>query len=422
MIPDAAGVIAVASEHGTPAYVHDLDEMARRIGALRRALPDRVDLAYAVKANPAIAVIGVAAAEGLGADVMSVGELDAAVRAGIEPASIVYTGPGKRDAELAESVERGIGAITLESLGELERLRGICREARRRQAVLVRAAGEPRPDNVIGTGHGRFGMRESDLLAAARAVAAAPELDLIGVHRFDATNVLDHRKLLATWNRSIEIAARVARASATPLRLVDLGGGLGIPYEDGEAPLDLRGLGAGLEALVATLDADTMLAGARLLLEPGRHLVGPCGAYVVRVIDVKVADEGTVVTVDGGVHHLLRPALVGGQHRIVSLAPDAVARRTAQAIVGGPLCTSLDVLGQVTLPEPRVGDLLAVTDAGAYGYTESMPLFGSHPSPLEIVLQGGEARVIRDRINPAVFIDQQAGSPGGLSYRSWENR
>lgn len=422
MIPDAARVVAVASEHGTPAYVHDLDEVARRIGALRRALPDRVDLAYAVKANPAIAVIGVAAAEGLGADVMSLGELEAAVRAGIEPARIVYTGPGKRDPELAEAVERGIGAITLESLGELERMRRICRGAHRRQAVLVRAAGEPRPDNVIGTGHGRFGMRESDLLTAARVAATAPELDLLGVHRFDATNVLDHRTLLATWKRSIEVAARAARAAATPLRLVDLGGGLGIPYEDGAVALDLGALGVGLEALVATTDANPMLVGARLLLEPGRHLVGPCGAYVVRVIDVKVAAEGTVVTVDGGVHHLLRPALVGGQHRIVSLAPDAVARRTVQAIVGGPLCTSLDVLGQVALPDPKVGDLLAVTDVGAYGYTESMPLFGSHPTPLEVVIQGGVARVIRDRISPAVFIDQQAGAPVGLSYPAWEDR
>src|SRR5690606_33029750 len=132
-------------------------------------------------------------------------------------------------------------------------------------------------------------------------------------------------------------------------------------YADDEASLDIGALGSGLEALLGELDAAT-----RLLIEPGRYLVGPAGTYVVRVLDVKCsAQDMLVATVDGGIHHLLSPALPGRAHRIRSLAPDAAARALVGVVVGGPLCTSLDVLGRAMLPEPRVGDLLAVSDVGA---------------------------------------------------------
>ena len=147
------------------------------------------------------------------------------------------------------------------------------------------------------------------------------------------------------------------------------------------------------------LDTEPNLAGARLLLEPGRFLVGPFGAYVARVVDTKEGPDGLVVTVDGGIHHLLRPALVGQAHRVRLLGPGGGPAR--RCVVGGPLCTGLDVLARVDLPEPRVGDLLAIDDVGAYGFSESMPLFLSHPWPAEVVLREGGSRLARRRVDPA---------------------
>jgi diaminopimelate decarboxylase len=395
-----------AAEHETPLFVYDLDEMTERVAALRSALPPRVELAYAVKANPALALLRRMAGTGVGADVASAGELAAALRAGFPSERIVFTGPGKRDPELADATARGLRAITVESLGELDRLRDAARAQGARPRVLLRAAGSERPANVVGAGDGRFGMRRSDLSRAAVEAAGAPELDLAGVHRFDASNLLDADELLAAAYETVDLAASLAREAGVRFSLIDLGGGLGIPYRDDEPPLDLVRLGDGLAELVEQLDRDPGLVGASLLLEPGRYLVGPTGLYLVRVLDVKESDAGRVATVDGGVHHLLRPVLIGQAHRVRVVSPRREAEKTVT--IGGPLCTALDVLARrVDLPPLAPGDLLAVADAGAYGFTESMPLFLSHPTPAEVVLENGVARLARPRLEPEHFLDMQ---------------
>jgi diaminopimelate decarboxylase len=383
-------LVAAAAAHGTPLYVYDLDQIADRVATLRARLPGRARLAYAVKANPSAAVLRRMAQLGLGADIASGGELAACLDAGIAADRIVFTGPGKRDEELAAAVAHQVGAVTVESLGELERLRRLARDAPTPIGVLVRAAGASRDGNLIGAGDGRFGMRWVDLVEAARIAAAVPELELLGLHRFDASNLRCADELLEHARATVGLAGRLAAQLGLPLRLVDVGGGLGIRYHDDEPELDLAAFGRGLSEVRDEMDADPRLAGAELLLEPGRFLVGPCGAYLVRVLDTKQTDAGPVATVDGGIHHLLRPTLVGSPHRVRLLSPDADERPRRAVTVGGPLCTSLDVLarGEI-LPELRVGDLLAVLDAGAYGFTESMPLFLSHPVPPEVVLSGG---------------------------------
>lgn len=396
---DARRLRAVATLHGTPTYVYDLDAIERRVRELRAALPERVDLAYAVKANPCPAVMRAIAATGIGADVASAGEVHAARAAGFAPSATVLTGPGKRDDELALAAGASLRAVTVESLGELERLVRAARAARTRVPVLLRAAADDRAGGNLVTGSsGRFGMRPADLVAAARIAAASEHLELAGVHRFPASNVLDARRLVRSATETVELAARLAATIERPLRLVDLGGGLGIPYAAGEGALDVGTLAHGLERLVRRVDADRHLAGAQLVLEPGRFLVGPFGAFVTRVVDVKEGGAGLVVTVDGGVHHLLRPALVRRAHRVRLLHRRGDARA---CVVGGPLCTGLDVLARATLPAPRVGDLVAIDDVGAYGYTQSMPLFLSHPWPAEVVLRGAEARLARRRLDPA---------------------
>jgi diaminopimelate decarboxylase len=408
-----AGLAAedLAHRYGTPLFVYDLEVIDRQVEALRAVLPDRAELAYAVKANPALAIVAHLGRMGLGADVASGGELATALRAGIGADRIVMTGPGKRDEELTAAVSTGVRAVTVESLGELARLEGIAREAGRRQPIMLRAAvaENARLERVrlVGDdGAGKFGMDAADLVDAARLAARSPHFELLGLHAFGASNVLEASGLVAHVAATASTAAELGRLAGVPVRLVDAGGGLGIPYEAHEESLDLVGLGRGLSGIVEGWATDPWLAGARLLLEPGRFLVGPAGAYLSRVVDTKSVDGRSVAILDGGVHHVLRPALVGTEHRVRSLSPSS--RRQAAVTVAGPLCSGLDVLasGAVMAP-PSVGDLVAVLDVGAYGFTESMPYFLSHPIPAEVVARDGRAECIRPRLDPVAWLDQQ---------------
>lgn len=399
----------LAAKYDTPLYVYDLDVVDARVAALRGVLPPRVDVAFAVKANPSLGVLTHLARLGIGADVASGGELAAALRSGVPPHRIIFTGPGKRDVELAAAVDAGLRAITVESLGELTRLSQLARSASGRVPVLLRAStGGGSEASIITAGVDKFGMLPDDLETAARQAASDSHLELLGLHAFGASNVLDASVLLEHARATVRRAAEIARLVELPLRLVDIGGGLGIPYADSDPELDLVALGIGLTELSSELTNDPMLADARLLLEPGRFLLGPAGAYLSRVVDVKRAADGVIAVVDGGIHHLLRPALLREEQRIILLAHDVGGRDIASVSVAGPLCTGVDRFAiDARLPTPCPRDLLAVLDTGAYGFTESMPLFLSHPTPAEVALHYGEAQLIRPRMEPQAFLDQQ---------------
>jgi diaminopimelate decarboxylase len=401
----------LAERFGTPLYVYDLDMIDRHVEALRAALPANGELAYAVKANPALAVVAHIGRLGLGADVASGGELATALRAGIAPERIVMTGPGKRDVELASAVRVGVRAITVESPGELARLEAIARTAGTRQPVMLRASvsdwAPPERVRLVGDGGaGKFGMDHADLVEAAERASRSPHLDLVGLHAFGASNVLDAAVLVAHVAETGRRARDLAAVTGLPVRVVDAGGGLGIPYTDDESPLDLAALQRGLSEVIAVWSADPLLADARLLLEPGRFLVGAAGAYLARVVDTKTEGGSDVAILDGGVHHVLRPALVRQEHRVRPLCPSGGV--VGPVTIAGPLCSGLDVLATGALMSaPAVGDLLAILDVGAYGFTESMPFFLSHPMPAEVVVRGGAAALIRPRQDPGGWLDRQ---------------
>ncbi|MFN7971494.1 MAG: alanine racemase [Acidobacteriota bacterium] len=389
---DASAAVA-ARRFGTPAYVYDLDEVGGRYRALRAAIPDRFEIFYAVKANPCRAILHLLAREGAGADVASEGELAVARDAGIPAERLVVTGPAKSDALLAAAVDAGVAAIHVEGPHELVRIDALASAARRVQTVTLRLNpgwGIAERKRIIGgPGAHKFGM---DLRTAERVLrerAALENVAIAGTQIFNASNVLDADLLAANAGKVLALARRLARKHGYPLRVVDFGGGLGIPYRDDEEPLDAARLGRLLARHASTVDRRT-----RLILEPGRFVVGPCGRYVTRVVEVKVTRGVRHVLVDGGVHHLLRPALFASPHRVRAVHPRP--GKVTPACIGGPLCTSLDVLHpSAPLPPVEPGDLLAISDTGAYGYTESMPLFLSHPWPQEIGLRGGRARRLR---------------------------
>ena len=405
---DPAELVAA---HGSPLFVYDLDVLTARVTALRAVLAATAEVAFAVKANPSLAVLAHLARLGVGADVASGGELTAAVRAGIPIDRIIFTGPGKTDAELGRALRLGVRAVTVESLEELDVLIELRDLAHLRQGLLLRLAvssGREETPIISGPGAAKFGLTADEvdealdrLHRAGAAGGPGASFEVLGLHAFGASNVRDADQLVDGVRELAARAESVAARHGTPIRLLDAGGGLGIPYADDDAPLDLDRFGQGLTAELATWADRRALAGGRLLIEPGRFLVGPIGAYLVRVTRTKPRAGRTIAVVDGGIHHLIRPALIGQGQRIVAVGEAATRPAATMVDVVGPLCTGLDVLAAgVSVPEPRAGDLLAVLDTGAYGFSESMPLFLSHPQPAEVVVSGGRASVARLRREP----------------------
>ncbi len=402
--------------HGSPLYVYDAAVIRARAARLREALPANAEVAFATKANPSPGVLQVIAAAGLGADVASGGELRAVLRAGVAPERIVFTGPGKTDAELETALEAGVGGLTIESLDELASVMAMAGRARPGQGLLLRLAtteGQEERPIIGGAGTAKFGMTDDEadeaiaqlwaagLLADGSPTTAAP-FRLRGFHAFGASNVREAAILVRGAADLARRAERLAGRHGLVVELLDAGGGLGIPYADDEAPLDLHALGEGLAAELATWAGRSPLAGCRLLLEPGRWLTGPAGTYLCRVVRSKERGGRHVAVMDGGIHHLLRPRLVGQDHRIVAVGEASARPSSASVDVVGPLCTGLDILaGAVPLPAPQHGEVYAVLDAGAYGYSESMPFFLSHPMPAEVVVDGRTVTVSRERVEPA---------------------
>jgi len=381
----------IAAEVGTPFYAYDLDRFRERIRAFEAGLPDVPHLTcYAVKANDALALLAIVAAEGLGADVVSGGELAKCGEAGITPASIVFSGVGKRDDEIRAAVEAEIRSVNVESLEELDEVSAAARQLGRVAPISVRV----NPD-VAGGGHeylatggaaSKFGLERADAREAFRRAATDDALDPVGLSFHVGSQLLDTEPVLMAAERAAELWRELADAGIR-LRDFDAGGGLGIAYDGGAEP-DVQAYTARLAELAGSVEAT-------LILEPGRHLVGPAGTFVTRVLHVKRAGGRTIAVCDGGSNDLLRPALYGAEHPITVL----VERERERALVDlvGPLCESSDFLAlDRTLPLPRRGDLIAVELAGAYGRVMSST-YNARPLCAEVVLEQGSWRVSRER-------------------------
>jgi diaminopimelate decarboxylase len=406
---------ALLAAYGSPLYVYDLEAIRRRVERLRTALPERAEVAFAVKANPSPLVLETLRSAGTGVDVASGGELASVLRAGFEPGAVCFTGPGKTDRELEAALRAQVRALTIESLDELDAVLGMADLAHRGQGLMLRLAVEARAEErpIIGAaGAVKFGLTDEEAdealgrLGAVGASGPGGRFRVLGIHAFGASNVLEAAVLVAGLRELAARAEALVSRHGLDIGLIDMGGGLGIPYAPEASELDVVALGEGIAAELRTWAVRPALRDARVLLEPGRWLVGPVGVYLTRVVRTKVRGGRAIAIMDGGIHHLMRPALVGEQQRVVPVGVAAQGvPQAADALpvdVVGPLCTGLDMLAtDVTAPMPRAGDIYAVIDAGAYGFTESMPLFLSHPMPAELAIEGPVVRTSRPRVEPA---------------------
>jgi len=372
----------------TPFYAYDRGLITQRVDLLRKHLPAEVHLHYAIKANPMPAVVRHLAPLVDGFDVASAGELKVALAAGMDVAEISFAGPGKTDTELAEATAAGI-VVNLESEREMERIDALGKSKGKRPRVAVRV----NPDFELksagmkmGGGPKQFGV-DAERVPSMLARLGQLALDFQGFHIFCGSQNLRADAIKEAQEKTIELALKLAEHAPSPVRLLNIGGGFGIPYFPGERPLDVAAVGANLARLLGAMKE--RLPQARVVIELGRYLVGEAGIYVCRVIDRKISRGHVFLITDGGLHHHLAASGNFGQvirkNYPVVVGNRVVGSKREVVSVVGPLCTPLDLLADgMEMAEAEVGDLVAVFQSGAYGLTASPTAFLSHPAPAEI--------------------------------------
>jgi diaminopimelate decarboxylase len=389
---DGAPLADLADLHGTPLYVYSAATIAARYRAVDDAFrPYPHAMHYALKANSTLAIARLLRGLGACADANSGGEIDVALRAGFIPPQIVFTGVGKTDAELAQAIDLGVKTINAESAGELERIDRIAggRQTRARVALRVNPNIDARSHPHISTGlqTNKFGIAIGDVRELCRAFRARDGLEVVGLHIHVGSQIVDLEPLRSAAKALVALAAEL-RADGITIDHLDLGGGLGISYEGQPVP--------GPADYAAALLPIVRDSGLAIILEPGRAIVGPAGALVSRVVDVKAQPGGKLfVILDAGMTELIRPMLYGAFHRIEPVKLESRPEATCDVV--GPLCESSDTLGRDRrMPEPRVGDLMAILDAGAYASVMASN-YNRRTMPAEVMVENGAASLIRRR-------------------------
>jgi diaminopimelate decarboxylase len=374
----------------TPFYAYDRALITRRVELLRKHLPAEVHLHYAMKANPMPAVVEHLAGLVDGLDVASAGELRVALAAGAQPSTISFAGPGKTDAELAEAVAAAI-VVNLESELEMERIATLGRErgARPRVAVRVNPDFELKSSGMkMGGGPKQFGVDAERVPQMLERIGKLG-LDFQGFHIFSGSQNLHANAIGEAQEKTIDLAIRLAGHAPSPVRLLNIGGGFGIPYFPGERPLDIAAVGTNLGRLLQGVPR--RLPQARVVIELGRYLVGEAGVYVCRVVDRKISRGQVFLITDGGLHQHLAASGNFGQvirkNYPVAVGNHMLGKKREVVNVVGPLCTPLDLLADaMEMAEAGVGDLVVVFQSGAYGLTASPTAFLSHPYPAEMLV------------------------------------
>ena len=386
----------IAEAVGTPCYVYSTATLERHYRVFAEALAGLdTTICYAVKANPNVAVVATLARLGAGADVVSAGELRAALEAGVPGERIVFSGVGKTREEMVEALGAGVLQINVESEPELERLATVASEMGCVAPVAVRI--NPDVDAAthakITTGRleNKFGIEWTTAHATFSRAAQMPSIRIVGIAAHIGSQLTDLAPYREAFRRMRDLVAML-RADGHAIETIDVGGGLGIPYgnESGPVPGPAEYAGCVRESL-----ADS---GCRLLLEPGRMMVGNAGVLVTRVVYVKEGATRTFVVVDAAMNDLLRPSLYEAFHTILPVAAPADGSERRPVDIVGPICESGDTFGKDRpLPPVTAGDLLFMRSAGAYGAVMAS-FYNLRPMVPEVLVRGEDFSVVRERI------------------------
>jgi len=388
---DDVPLTEVAAGYGTPTYVYSRRTLDRHIDTIDGAFGDIDHITcYSVKANSTGGVLRIIAERGLGADIVSGGELFRALRAGIPPEQIVFSGVGKTESEIRYALETGILVFNVESESELAVVNRVAGEMRRKAPVSFRVNPDvdPKTHPYMATGlrKSKFGVPQSRAVELYEKAARMDNIDVVGIDAHIGSQLTDVSPYREAAERLAELVDSI-RSAGIDLRFVDIGGGLGINYDEASPPDPADWAG-----MVVPVMRET---GCTLIIEPGRSIVGNAGVLLTRVIYIKENGGKTFVVVDAAMNDLMRPALYGSHHTILPVVEGGSERRIVDVV--GPICESGDFLAKDReMPVPTEGDLLAVMSAGAYGMTMSSN-YNSRPRAAEVIVRGDESALITER-------------------------
>lgn len=385
-------LLQLSKEIKSPFFFYDLDELENNLRGIK-SLP--VKLWYAVKANPLSSVIQTVAEQNICFDVASIGELDQVLNQGVDPKNILNTGPAKSYEQICYFLNKGVRIFVLESIQQYE---DICKAAKIydiKVTVLLRVQliwDDSSEKNVLGgSSITPFGLPPHVWSEYFSLNSVENDyIDIVGLHCFQWGNITCADKLYSLWKMITESLVNLATQIDIDLQVIDLGGGLGIPYYDQDNHLDVNDVNNALNKLKKEYPK------INFWLELGRYAVGECGIYTTQIIDKKDVHDKTLLILEGGSNHLIRPFVTNQFFPVTNLNACNNACSDTLMELHGPLCTSIDHLGSINLPTiTSSGDILAFKQVGAYGFTESMPFFICHTLPAEMVYKQQQVVMVR---------------------------
>jgi diaminopimelate decarboxylase len=386
---------AIADKHGTPTWVYGASTIRARYSALKTAfqtLGMDIKIHYAVKANDHLAILNIFRGLGAGADVVSLGELLRARHAGIKPQNMVFSGVGKTPVEIAAAIAAGIGQLNIESLEELNMVGGIAAQLGRTVEVALRM----NPDVDAGTHEkittgvagNKFGIPAQEIPFVYGHAAKLPHIEPVGIALHIGSQILSPGPYARAFRKAVDMVKRLRELGQT-VSMLDLGGGLGIGYADEPA--------LSLPAYAGLIHRETEGLDVRVMIEPGRYLVGPAGLLLTSVILEKYSGEKRFTVLDAAMNDLLRPALYGAYHGIVPVSPVDFQRPTSATDVVGPVCETADRFSAGrNLPELAPGARAAILDTGAYGAVMSSA-YNARPRAASVLVDAGLFHLITPR-------------------------
>ncbi|MDA8793035.1 hypothetical protein N9N67_07310 [Bacteriovoracaceae bacterium] len=363
-----------------PFFFYDLNYFENHLKTLRFEESDGIKMWYACKANPISSVLKILRNNNFGIDIASLGELHQVLNNGIPGKHLIATGPAKSKDYFLELIKQGLRTFVLESVNQLKWLNecAIERNVEVKGLLRIQIEWESGESVLGGNSITPFGLDPDEWIKGE--INQYKHVQIIGAHCFQWGNILKNQELVSIWKDSINQAKSLFEELKIPLKIMDLGGGLGIPYHGTSGEIDFQSLKGELINLRNKHNLK------EIWLELGRYAIGPSGFYCTKIIDIKTVRGKKLIVTDGGINHIARPALTK-QYFECEVVNEMQSNQKYNFQVHGPLCTSLDYLGSFDFPSTtKIGDWLCFFNTGAYGHTEAMPYFLAHPLAGEVIL------------------------------------
>lgn len=399
-------LLSICREIGTPIYAYDMSNIRDQIDLLKCSLPEKIKIFYSVKANPNLGIVSFIRSYIDGFEVSSEGELFIALKAGVSPERIIFSGPGKTIVEIEYAIEESIGCIVAESERELKIINDIASHKGKSVNVALRI--NPIFESIgarikMGGASKQFGIDEELVQSILNKLNEYNHIDVVGIQVYMGTQILDENRIVENSRKILEVAKKIADLNKFAMKFIDFGGGFGIPYFKGEKYLDMHILSKGFQQLFDEYKSFFISNHTKIAVESGRYIMAESGYFMTRVLYKKKSRGKTFLIVDGGSNFHSAAAGIGRFVRNnfpVDVLKVEDYRNTEFVDIVGPLCTSTDILAQnVEIPICKEGDIIVFPKSGAYGLSASMTGFLSHPRPAEVLFNEKSYHIVGEKGN-----------------------